>query len=153
MYSSKFTIPTLLLSFWMHTSILTQRKKAYKKYLSGSEYQLPIWPTFDHRTTRKILLNTLPIFSWDKCINIFGSIKQLHGPKRYPQRLLPSRDPESLPRQLKAKKKKQPACPRQAESQVKPLGHKMGQTRRQQLSLEQKVSITYESGFGKEWTM
>ena len=38
--------------------------KKKKKFLSGSEYQPPIWQTSDHRTTQKSLSNLFSGFSW-----------------------------------------------------------------------------------------
>ena len=52
-------------------------EKALKPFLSGSEYQLPVWPIFDHR-------DTLNFF--ESLVRLPGSIEQPHGCERYPQR-------------------------------------------------------------------
>lgn len=81
------------------------------QFLSSSDYQLLIWPASDHRGTYKKPFKYLLRFIQDK-LHIFCSIEQPLAsrysttPKRV-LRILPSWDPEQLPKIARRKKDRQ----------------------------------------------
>lgn len=120
--------------------------------MSGTEYQLPVSPTFDRWATLQKSFKYFVSFQLRWTINYFWWYwTTLVGFKRR-QRILLSQDSESLWNMAK-RKNWQLLCSRQAESQAKFLGHKTRQARRQELSLEETERVENQwGGFGKEET-
>ena len=54
---------------WFHFRLV---KKVSKRFFSGSEYQLPLWPSFDHRL--KLLFKYIFRFQLVQIVNIPGNI-------------------------------------------------------------------------------
>lgn len=96
----------VFLSFWGQSFILAQGRRLLKKFLSGSQYQLPIWPTSDQRTIKKV--KYLVRFQLGQMVNIPGSTEQIlwmqeASPKWVPK-ILPSQGPEPPQKITKRKK-------------------------------------------------